>query len=120
MALGAEHNFEMHRGDDKEITFTVVEEDLVTPVDITGATFTWVLARKDADSTIPSGPALVTKTESSGVVVVDAPTGKVRVDLGPGDTTGLVPGEYYQECEMVLTKTSTVLYGAVTVRKDIA
>ena len=42
MALGTVHSFPMHRGDDRQITFTVVDESDVA-IDITLATFIWTL-----------------------------------------------------------------------------
>ena len=122
MALGKKHDFEMHRGDDREIPLHVVDQ-AGADVDITGVTGTdisWVLSRKDPTEDIPSGAALVTKTIGSGIVIVTPAEGRARVDVGPGDTSGLVPGVYYHEAQIVLGgKTTTILYGAITIRKDI-
>lgn len=126
MALGTRHDFTMHRGDDRQITARVVDQN-GSAIDITAATFTWVLASKDAavvdsDGTpAPKNTALVTKTLAGGVVIVNAANGDVRVDVGPGDTTGLkAPAEYYHELQMVLGETTTVLFGVIKLKRDLA
>ena len=124
MALGTLHNFEMHRGDTRTITGKVVD-NLGVAVDLTGLTGTnisWVLANQDVSSTVPGprGAALITKTIGSGITIPAPTTGDIEVDLASVDTTGRKPGEFYHELQVVLGgKTTTVLFGIITLRRDI-
>jgi hypothetical protein len=123
MSLPKQLNFDMHRGDAREIPFTVVDENF-DPIDITTATFIWALALLDTDSVEPqptTDAALVTKEIGSGIVIVDALTGQGRVDIGSGDTTTRVaPLGYYHELQMILGgKPTTILYGSIALKRDI-
>lgn len=123
MALGTLHSFPMHRGDDRDLTFTVVDE-AAAAVDITGATLTWVLANQDpkiTGSPAPRGSALVTKTVGSGITITDAVAGEGTVSILPADTTGLkAPASYYYELQVVLSgKTTTILFGNITLSRDL-
>jgi hypothetical protein len=125
MALGLNHSFDMHRGDDRQLTYDVVDQQ--TPaiaVDISAATFIWVLANQDASVSTPQplGDALVTKEVGTGVVITDGPNGGVRVDLGSGDTAArLAPAEYYHELQMTLGGlVTTLVYGIITLKRDRA
>lgn len=125
MALGLLHSFDMHRGDDRQLTYTIVDQqDPAQAVNITGAEFVWVLAMQDLSVSTPQplGDALVTKTESAGVVITDAPNGGVRVDLGSGDTQGrLAPAYYYHELQMTLGGyVTTLVYGIISLKRDRA
>lgn len=121
MALGTEHDFSIHRGDDRTITFTVVD-DVDAVVDITGASLAWVLSKQDPNFTTPEplGAALVTKSVGSGVTIVDGPSGTGEVALLSADTLARLPGDYYQELQIQLSgKTTTIMFGIIEVKKDI-
>lgn len=122
MALGTEFDLQIHRGDDRQITGVVVDES-DAPVDITGATFIYVVTAL-APSTTPSQPqnvtALVTKTESAGIVITDAPNGAIRIDLGSGDTVGFTaPRDYYHELQITLGGfVTTIMFGQLQLLRD--
>jgi hypothetical protein len=125
MSVGLLHSFEMHRGDDRQLTYVIVDQaDPAVVVNITGAAFAWVLSNQDGTTPDPQplGDALVTKAVASGIVITDGPNGAVRVDLGTGDTTGyLAPADYYHELQMTLGGlVTTVVYGIISLKRDRA
>jgi len=116
--IGLEEGFEHHSGDSRTLEVTINDE-VGAVVDISSATLTWGLSKKSADTTTPMGAALITKTIGSGITITDGPNGRCDVAIDPADTDALA-GDFYHELEMVLTgETSTVLYGAVTILKDL-
>ena len=130
MALGTLHNFEMHRGDSRTITGTVVDDSepavVVDLTGISGTALSWILIDLDTNLTEigPRGSVpIVTKTIASGITITDAVNGEVEIDLASADTTGLKvtnPRELYHELQLQLSgKTTTVLFGVITLRKDI-
>lgn len=127
MALGTEVDIQIHRGDDRNITGTIVDET-GTPVNIAGATMTWVVTAIDLNIT-PSQPkkgvtpVFAAKTVGSGITIVSAVDGTISIALASADTVGLTaPKEYYHELQMVLSSlTTTVMYGKFElVRENIA
>ena len=127
MALAKLVSFEMHRGDDREITAQVVDS-AGAAVDVTSATFTWILSNKDAKSSnskpAPKGVALETKTIGDGIVLVTPASGQIRIDIDSADTVGEKAAaeqtKYYHELQMVLGgKTTTVMFGVITLSRDI-
>lgn len=108
-------NFIMSAGDTVAVDFTLTEADGVTPLDLTGASVKWRLARAVA------GPALVSKDLSSGIVVTDAPGGLLTVTLLPDDTAELGGGRYYHEAEVTdaIADVSTVAVGTAVIRKAL-
>ncbi len=124
MALGTLTTFDMHRGDERSITYTVVDEAGVA-VDVTAATFIWILADQDSSATEPQprpGSAILTKTEAAGVVIVNGPAGDIRIDIPSADTVGLrAPAVYYHEIQITLAgKPTTIAFGNITLKRDIA
>ena len=124
MALGTLYNLEIHRGDDRQITGTVVDEN-DDAVNITGATLTYVITDQDPSANYAQpkkgATALVTKTVGSGIVLTDAVNGDIRIDLGSGDTvTFTAPKTYYHEIQIVLSSlTTTIMYGNIVLARDI-
>lgn len=125
MAIGTLHSFDMHRGDTRAITYTVVDE-AGAAVDINGALFIWILAEQDPSSPFSPQPlpasAIVTKTESAGIVIVDGPNGKIQIDIDSDDTGGLeAPKAYYHEVQITLAgKVNTLVFGNITLKREIA
>lgn len=124
MALGTLFSFDMHRGDDRSITFTVVDEAAAV-VDITAATFIWIFAAQDAGSASPqprAGSTILTKTEIAGIVIVDAVNGDFRIDIASADTVALrAPVTYYHEVQITLAgKVTTIAFGNITLKREIA
>ena len=124
MALGLLHSFDMHRGDDRSITYTVVDEAGAT-VDVTAATFIWILAEQDTSTQTPQprpSSTILTKTEAGGVVLVDAPNGDIQIDLASADTVALrAPNTYYHEGQITLAgKVTTFVFGNINLKREIA
>lgn len=123
MALGTQFDLEIHRGDDRQITATVVDEAGVV-VDITGAAITYVIVTQDADAAEPQpkrgATPVVTKTVGSGIVITDAVNGAIRIDLGSGDTDGQkAPTTFYHEIQIQLGGfATTVMFGNLTIKRD--
>tara|TARA_R110002096_G_scaffold288387_1_gene482127 strand:+ start:715 stop:1074 length:360 start_codon:yes stop_codon:yes gene_type:complete len=119
MALGTLNDFSLHSGDSLTLEVTV-NDAAAAAVDITSATFIWVLSKKSTTSVAPRGAAILTKALASGVAINDGPTGRADITLDPADTASL-DGTYYHELQMTNAGfVSTVLYGSVTIAKDIA
>ena len=123
MALGNQADFDMHSGDNRVLQVTV-RDDADVPVDITGATFKWQLSKLDASGAIPlpkSETPILQKDNggAGGVAIISAGLGRADVTLLPADTAAL-RGSYYHELQMVLGGlTSTVLFGTVTIYRDL-
>jgi len=97
-------NVEHWAGDDLIMRFTI-KDSAGNPVDLTGASATWVLA-KNANSRV-AGNVLVTKVSSDDQQVwFDHPNSfwRVLVRLIPSDTENVAPNpKYYHECQVVLS-----------------
>lgn len=124
--LGLLHDFEMHRGDDRTLTYTVVDQQSPPqPIDITAATITWILAEQDPTVTAEPQPKkdgiLVSKSVSSGITITDAAAGDFEVALDSSDTaTRKAPNTYYHEVQIVLGgETTTIVYGIITLKREI-
>lgn len=122
------HSFPMVRGDSRSLTYVVKDQQtLPVVVDITTATFIWILIEQDVTAALASDPQpaeggtpIETKTESTGVSIDDGPAGEVSVTLNSADTTGqLAPADYYHELQMTLGgKVSTLVRGIISLERD--
>jgi len=118
MALGNEQDFSMHSGDDRVLEVTI-NDSAGSAVDISTATITWALSRISTTAVEPKGAALLTKTLGAGVTLIDGPNGRCDVALVEADTDDLA-GSFYHEMQIVISgDTSTVMYGTVTIKKDL-
>ena len=118
MAIGTQSSISMHSGDTRVLEITVVDENQAA-VDLSAADVTWALSKKAADEVLPKGSALLTKVVGNGIAIVDAVTGRADVTIDPSDTEALA-GDFYHELQVVLGgAVSTVLYGTVTIVKDL-
>jgi hypothetical protein len=123
MALGNQQDFEMHSGD-KLVLEVTVKDALGVAVNLTGATFKWQLSKLDESGSIPlpkSETPILQKDDAGlgGVVIFDAPTGRVNVTLLEANTAAL-RGVFYHELQMVqASATSTVLFGKATIYRDL-
>ncbi len=81
----------VHQGADFVQTFTYTASDEVTPIDITGYTFSMVLAEKKAGGTI-----VKTWTSADGdFSIVTAASGIYKISIPASETTGMTPGTYW-------------------------
>jgi len=95
-------------GDTLRITFTVNNDD-GNAKDLTGATVTWALAKKQGST------PLVTKTAT----LVTPASGVCRVDIAPADTADINGSLYHElQVEDAAGDVSTVIYGQFVVEKD--
>lgn len=114
-------DFEMHEGDSKDVEITVTDPITGAPVDLTGATISWVLKERASDAT-----ALLTLSTGGGeIVLTDEDNGVFEVQLDPADTAGLLSGnelskEYYHEAEITTSggDVATVTTGKATIYRD--
>lgn len=84
---------EMTQGDSLALDFGIVDAD-GDPIDLTGATIRWWMARS-----VYATPILQ-KSVGSGIAVISLPAGTFTVTLDPQDTADLV-GAFYFELEIM-------------------
>jgi hypothetical protein len=102
-----DQNIDWHIGDDKLLTFTIVDEDNEA-VNLTGlVSAQWVLKRYPESTGTPS----IEKTLGSGITVYDATGGILQVTVNSADTLSLTAGQYYHELRI---KNSDSKLGTVT------
>ena len=103
---------------DYEIPFQILQNDEVTPQDITGWTFTWMLKIRKGD---PDVDAIITKTSPTGVDIVNAATGLGRVLIADDDTDEDVKsGVYWHELKRTGAGVETVpIQGRATLQKSL-
>lgn len=125
MALGTRNDFTMHRGDSRDLVFTIVDEDGVA-VDLTGLTgadLTWAMSaqKEGVAEPQPTGEILGTAlTIGAGIVLTTPASGICTVSIPIAATEDLdAPAVYYHELQLIATKTSTVSYGRMTLPRDL-
>ncbi len=122
MPLGTRKDIEIHRGDSRTITFTVVDEAGVV-VPLAGKTLEWNYSNKVADAIEPLGAAILSpnKTVGAGITVTDAPNGEAQVDLVSADTVGQrATLEYYHELQVTDgTDPVTTMFGVFKLVKEL-
>ena len=124
--LGTRHDYKKHRGDEYDISFTVVDDD-GDPVDISAAATTdlsWGFATLDTTQEFPAplGALIGTaKTIGSGITIIDGVNGDAQVTLESADTNGQGAGKYYHELQYTdpTGRVSTILYGIMELVKDL-
>jgi hypothetical protein len=84
------------RGDDVDITVIVTDASTGDVVDLSGLTGATFKMKEKL-----SGAVIVTKTLGSGVTVVDAPEGELKVRLSTSDTEDFNPKRHYFEVEIL-------------------
>lgn len=107
-------NFEMFSGNTRVLKVSVLDQDEAV-VDITGASAEYIFAKRAGHN------AIFSKTVGSGIVVTDAIAGLLEVTILPADTEALA-GAYHHELEIqdASGRRTTVLFGTVTVRLNVA
>ncbi len=122
MPLGTRKDIEIHRGDARIVTFTVVDET-GAPVDLAGKTLEWNYSNKATDAVEPLGVAILspTKTVGVGITVTDAPAGDAEVKLESADTVGQrATLEYYHELQVTDgTDPVTTMFGIFKLVKEL-
>lgn len=112
---------EIYANTKRVLEFSVTDADNGdAPLDLTGLTAEWTLARATARGY--SGQATVLKdTTGGGITVTDAAGGRLEVTLQPADTQALL-GEYHQELEIFDASARGVIVavGKVTVLRNVS
>ncbi len=114
MPSGTRKDFELHRGDGKTLTFTVVDEN-GAGLDLTGMTLEWNYSKIRADAVEPLGLSILSpgKTVGAGIILTDITNGVGNITLLSADTIGQRSTlTYYHEMQVSIgAEPSTVLFG---------
>jgi len=115
--MTVEHqDFEMYRGDTKNLYITILDEDTGGYLDLTGASAIWSLYDPNTDE------ILVTKNTTNGITLTTPYTnGELIIHLLPDDTRNLEPANYYfYEVEITdaFDQVATVTTGYVQIKKS--
>jgi hypothetical protein len=114
MASGTRKDFELHRGDGKTLTFTVVDENGVG-LDLTSMDLEWNFSKRRDDASEPLGAAILSpgKTVGAGITLTDIMNGVGEITLLSTDTVGQrATVTYYHEMQVTEgSEPSTVLFG---------
>ncbi len=110
-------DFEVVSGNDKELNVLVLDQDDL-PIDLTGSTIVWAYSRKRSNKF-----RIQTYTSPTNITIILPQTGtnkgKLRIDMQAVDTEPLID-DYYHEARMVAAgKTTTIMYGTMTVLGNI-
>lgn len=109
MAIEAQ-DFTIYQGDERLIGFTIYQEDNITALDITAATFLWVVAKRLTDTPV------ISKTSGAGISFNVAANGTLLVQIVKADTDKL-QSDYQHELIMTLGgEVKTVSTGTVTIK----
>lgn len=110
-----QQNFIMCSGDTRTLTVTVNDRVTGDPIDLTGASIAWVLAKNNKST------AEIEKSVGSGITVATPASGVFVVTINPADTTDL-DGIYYHEAQVTDAsgRVVTVMRGRATIETDLA
>lgn len=108
MGKPATRDVDCYRGDLYEHVLTFVEDDLVTPLDLSSAAVTASLREA------PDGPLVLAFT----IDETDADVGVIIISLDGNDTADLTKASYRYDVEWA-TGPQTLVRGKFTVLKDI-
>jgi hypothetical protein len=108
----------LYRGDTHILDMSVSQAG--EAVNLTGYTITFTAKKdiKDADA----APTTIQKTLGSGIVVLDAPTGKIRITLNSADTATFPDVVTTYVADVQIKKdgiTTTVASGTITITPDV-
>jgi|GEM_PF-5518918 len=104
-------------GEDKVLRLQVFEEDLTTPLDVSGWNLAFYVRKKDKDA----DPALITKTLGAGIQVEGTFSStpsenlqRVLIDIESDDTNGLKASSYRYSVKRVDVGSETILvFGSI-------
>lgn len=102
---------------DYQINCRIYQDDETTAQDITGWSFSWFLKKRTRDD---DANAVIAKTTGSGVSIIDAVTGYVRVTISDDDTDGLRAGTYVHELKRTGAGVETPLVNGLAVLRQSA
>lgn len=93
----------LHQGADFDLAFTYTSSDGVTPVNITGYTFSMVLSEKKAGGTV----AKTWTTADGDFSITTAASGTYALHIAASETTAMTPGTYFFDHNATVS-TSTI------------
>lgn len=102
-------DFALYSGDSKKLNASIVDENNA-PLNLTNATFKWVLANDTA--------TVLSKSIGNGITITNAPYGQCTISITTADTQSL-SGTYIHEARVTDSNgnSSIVFSGTVTVKK---
>jgi hypothetical protein len=112
-------------GEDKDLEFTICQADGVTPQNITGWSFSWILKTNSTDADVD---AKVTKTTGAGGISITGTysadpalnTQRAVVAAADTDTVALAAGRYHHELKRTDEDSETVLaFGPCILRPSL-
>lgn len=109
----AASDFSIYVGDSRSLIITVQDQNGVA-VNITGATFKWVIVNQ-AGSTI----RLKDNGTIGGISITNAINGQCTISIAAADTQSLPPGSYSHEARMIdsASNSSVIFKGTITVNQ---
>lgn len=116
----ADFELTIRRGDDRVLDLTIVQEDGVTPQNLTGALLWFTGKRRigDADTA-----AVLAYRQGAGITVTNATGGTATVLIAGTDTAGLPDGDVALLCDVQIKPAGGRLYtaaaGRLTVKPDV-
>ena len=104
-------NFNAYQGEDKTLEATIYDESDAV-LNITGASFLWVLYN--------AGASVLSRTSVLGITTTVASAGVIQVTVPASATVSLDPGNYYHECKMEdsASKYSVVFTGTMALSQS--
>jgi hypothetical protein len=118
MATRADIRADYFTGEDKRLTFTVVQGGTTTPQNLTGWGLSWMVKRKYADA---DASAIVAKTTPTDITVSNPLTGVCTVVVSDSDISAMKAGVlYHHELKRTDAGLETVLsYGTLMLQQAV-
>lgn len=102
---------------DYQINFQIFQDDEVTPQDISGWTFSWVVKKRKTD--VDASALLAKASGGDGIEITSAATGIGRVEIDAADTADLRGATYWHELKRTGTGVGTVnIQGLAVLQKS--
>lgn len=111
-------NFDIPRGDSRDIRVTVTDSETGDPLDLTGSTVFFTL-KAEIDNDLADSSALIKKDVVSHT---DPTAGKTTIRLLPSETGALTPGEKYPyDIQVKLSggDVMTIVSGKIRITADV-
>lgn len=110
----------IRRGDDRMLDLAIVQDDGVTPQDLSGALLWFTAKRRLSDA---DADAVLAYREGAGITITNAAAGTATVLVVGTDTAGLADGDIALLCDVQIRplggRVYTAAYGRLIVQPDI-
>jgi len=111
MAVPADQDLNITRGDTETLVITITSDDTGTPIDVSGRTYRAQIRSSQDSRTVKA---------SFVCVVSDGAAGQVTCTLSAADSSTLSSGQYFWDFEENASGViTTILSGSVTVTADV-